>query len=152
MAGRLLGIARKAYKFAPMETLNEAQITAAGGLVGDYRGVLNPAKANRRQVTIFTREDWELALREIGAEANWADRRCNLFVEGMVLPRDSGVVVRIGESATLEITGECDPCKRMEAVAIGLFPALRPDWRGGRLMRVTAPGAIRVGDEVRIEA
>lgn len=151
MAGRLLGIARKAYKYAPMETLTRAEVTIDRGVAGDYRGVRNPAKANRRQVTLFRREDWQAALGEIGAEADWADRRCNLYVEGLDLPRSGGARVRIGTDALLEIMGECDPCKRMEAVAEGLFPALKPDWRGGWLLRVLADGAIALGDEVRIE-
>ena len=59
--------------------------------------------------------------------------------------------MRIGAGAVLEIMGECDPCKRMEAVAEGLFPALKPDWRGGWLLRVVADGRIALGDQVRIE-
>ena len=148
MAGRLLGIARKAYKFAPMETLSAAEVTIAGGVTGDYRGILNPAKSNRRQVTIFAREDWAAALGELGVDADWPERRCNLYVEGIDLPREG--CLRVG-NAIFEITGECDPCKRMEAVAEGLFPALKPDWRGGRLLRVVAGGAIALDDEVRID-
>ena len=150
VGGILLGIARKAYPRAAMEELSSARLTRELGVEGDYRGIWKPAKSNRRQVTMFAREDWEAALAEIGAEAEWSARRCNLFVSGLVLPRAIGTRVRVG-GVRLEVTGECDPCKRMEAVAEGLFPALLPDWRGGRLLRVVSAGEARVGDGVMVE-
>ncbi len=150
MAGRLLGIARKAFPHAAMELLAEARITRELGVEGDHRGVARPGKANKRQVTMFAREDWHDALTEIGANAEWSARRCNLFVENMVLPRVAGAIVRVG-SARLELTGECDPCKRMDLVAEGLNAALASEWRGGRLLRVIEAGDVRIGDAVIVE-
>ena len=148
--GTLLGIARKAFPRAAMELLPAARLSRELGVEGDDRGVWKEGRANKRQVTMFAQEDWQAALAEIGADADWSARRCNLFVEGLALPRDLGAIVRVG-AVTLEVTGECDPCKRMEAVAEGLFPALAPDWRGGRLLRVVEAGHIRVGDKVTVE-
>ena len=51
----------------------------------------------------------------------------------------------------LEVTGECDPCSRMEEVAPGLKAALLPHWRGGVCTRVIEGGAIGIGEQVRIE-
>jgi MOSC domain-containing protein YiiM len=51
----------------------------------------------------------------------------------------------------LEISGECDPCSRMEEIATGLKAALTPEWRGGRLARVIAEGEIKVGDTIAVE-
>jgi hypothetical protein len=53
MTGRLLSIARKARKRAPMEELGRVSVSALAGLDGDYRGRLG-----RRQVTILFAEDW----------------------------------------------------------------------------------------------
>ena len=150
MPGRLIGIARKDRPRVPMEVIDHAQIGTDIGVAGDYRGAMHPGRVNRRQVTILMAEDWSAALAEHGTPIPWYERRANLLVEGIVLPRERGIRVRIG-TAVLEITGECDPCRRMDAVSDGLQIALRPDWRGGRTCTVIADGAIAVGDEVRIE-
>jgi MOSC domain-containing protein YiiM len=59
------------------------------------------------------------------------------------------VLLRIGE-IILEITGECDPCSRMEEISPGLRAALTPGWRGGRLARVIHGGHIAVGDAISL--
>jgi MOSC domain-containing protein YiiM len=148
MAGRLIGIARKDRPYAVMEVIDHAQVGIETGVGGDYRGALKPG-ANRRQVTMLMAEDWLAALDLLGKPVSWQERRANLLVEGVVLPRDDGARVRIGE-ALFEITGECDPCRRMDAVSNGLRLALAPEWRGGRTTKVIADGAIKVGDIVEI--
>jgi MOSC domain-containing protein YiiM len=80
----------------------------------------------------------------------WWNSRRNLLVDGLRLPREAGTRVQIGETLVLEITGECDPCARMEALHAGLRAALTPDWRGGFLGRVITDGEIAVGEEIRI--
>ncbi|MND00780.1 hypothetical protein D3C83_195110 [compost metagenome] len=71
-------------------------------------------------------------------------------MQGLRLPRNEGARVQIGDSLVVEITGECDPCERMDALHEGLRAALTPDWRGGFLGRVVADGEIAIGDEIRI--
>ena len=149
MPGRLIGIARKDRPHATMEVIDHARIGLDTGVDGDYRGALRPQQ-NKRQVTILMAEDWIAALAEHGRPVEWQERRANLLVEGIVLPREEGVRVRIG-TALFEITGECDPCRRMDAVSDGLQIALSPEWRGGRTCIVVEDGAIAIGDEVRIE-
>ncbi len=134
----------------PMEVIDHARIGTYTGVAGDYRGAMHPGRVNKRQVTILLAEDWSAAIADHGTPVSWEERRANLLVEGVALPREAGVRVRVGE-AVLEITGECDPCRRMDAVSDGLQMALRPDWRGGRTCTVIAAGAIAIGDEVRIE-
>ncbi|KQX21644.1 MULTISPECIES: MOSC domain-containing protein [unclassified Sphingomonas] len=150
MAGRLIGIARKNRPHAPMDVLDHVEIGLDTGVYGDHRGAIRPGKSNRRQVTILTAEDWMAAIADLGRPVSWEQRRANLLVEGVILPREEGARLRIG-GATLEITGECDPCRRMDAVADGLQSALRPDWRGGRNARVIEGGAIALGDRVEVE-
>lgn len=147
MPGRLIGIARKGRPRGEMETLDHAMIGTETGIAGDYRGAMRPGKINRRQITIMAAEDWMAALAELGQPVSWEQRRANLLVEGIELPREPGTLLRIG-AALVEITGECDPCRRMDAVADGLLLALMPAWRGGRTARVIEGGEIALGDRV----
>ena len=150
MAGILLGIARHARPKAPMELLDHALVTPAGGVQGDFRGAMR-GKPYKRQVTLIERGDWDAATAEVGHVLPWQERRSNLLVDGFDLPQTRGVRVRIGAEVVLEITRETDPCERMEALAEGLKAALLPDWRGGACAMVIEGGRIAVGDEIRIE-
>jgi MOSC domain-containing protein YiiM len=150
VTGRLLGIARKARPSRVVETIDHAAIGLTTGIAGDFRGAIRPGGKGRRQVTAMMLSDWRAAMDELGhPPIAWSDRRVNLLIDGITLPRDTGARLRIG-SAMFEITGECDPCSRMEAVAPGLMAALMPAWRGGRTMRVIGEGAIAIGDPVSI--
>jgi len=151
LTGRLLGIARKARPKGMVETIGHAAVGLDTGISGDFRGAIKPGGRGRRQVTAMMLSDWQAAMAELGEPpVVWSDRRANLLVGGVELPREKGALLRVG-SALFEITGECDPCSRMEAVAAGLKAALTPGWRGGRIMRVVDAGEIAVGDAVVIE-
>ncbi|WP_430473255.1 MOSC domain-containing protein [Thalassospira lucentensis] len=139
----LIGIARKAKSHAPMETLDRVDVTTKLGIDGDYRG-----KLRRRQVTILSEEGWQAACEEINQpDLDWTIRRANLFVRGITLPRTKGRKIAIG-SVIFEITGETDPCHRMDEAAPGLKNAMTPDWRGGVTCRVIQDGVICCGDRV----
>ena len=139
----LIGIARKTRSRAPMESLDRVEVTTELGVNGDYRG-----KLRRRQVTILAKEDWQAACREIGqGDIPWTERRANLYVCGIVLPRIKGSKLSIG-GVIFEITGETDPCDRMDEVAMGLKDALTPNWRGGVTCRVVGAGTLSIGDPV----
>jgi MOSC domain-containing protein YiiM len=150
MAGRLIGIARKSRPRGDMEVIDHAAVGMESGIAGDFRGAIRPGKSGRRQITIMTAEDWAATLADLGANLSWEQRRVNLLAEGIALPREQGVRLRIG-GAIVEITGECDPCSRMEEVAPGLKAALTPGWRGGRTARVIEEGPIAIGDDISIE-
>ncbi|SFS00162.1 MOSC domain-containing protein [Sphingomonas jatrophae] len=150
MIGRLLGIACHAKPKAAMQLLPDADVTLMEGIVGDFRGGLKPGR-NKRQVTVMRAEDWHAALAELGADVAWQERRVNLLVEGIALENMTGATLRFAGGVVLEITGECDPCFRMEAVHPGLEAALTPHWRAGVCTRVTAEGRLAPGDEVRLE-
>ena len=134
-----------------METVHQAQVSRELGIAGDFRGAIVPGKSSRRQISLIEAESWASALHDLGADVPWQERRANLLVSGIRLPREPGRVIAIGPDLRIETTCECDPCSRMEEVAPGLKAALLPDWRGGVLGRVISDGAIAVGDEVRIE-
>jgi MOSC domain-containing protein YiiM len=134
-----------------MERLDHAEITIAMGVPGDFRGMRKPNSRNRRQVTVMAAEAWQLALAELGVDVPWEHRRVNLMVEGLALQHTTGARLVFASGLVLEITGECDPCRRMDDIAPGLEAALRPDWRGGVTTRVAEGGPVEIGDQVRIE-
>ena len=151
MGGRLAGIARHDRPKGPMETLESVAVTAAEGVHGDYRGAHAATKPGRkRQVSLIEADGLVAAFAESGAVLDWSDCRRNLLVEGLRLPREPGAHVAIGDHLVIEITDECEPCERMEALHPGLRAAMTPDWRGGFLGRVVEDGEIAVGDEVRV--
>lgn len=138
----LLGIAIKRVKRAPMELLPQVQLSAACGLEGDYRGA--PGK---RQVTLLSLAAWQRACAELGVALPWQTRRANLLVDDLPLHETTGALITLG-AAVLEVTGETDPCERMEAAHPGLFAALAPQWRGGVTCRVVEGGLLAVGMDV----
>ncbi|WP_198350949.1 MOSC domain-containing protein [Flavisphingomonas formosensis] len=150
VSGRLIGIARKVRPRAAVESVDRVAVSLDAGIAGDFRGRIKPGGRGRRQITILAMEDWRAALDTLGFSVAWQERRANLLVEGIALPRRKGARLRIGE-IMVEITGECDPCSRMDAVAPGLMAALAPDWRGGRTARVLAGGVLAIGDDMRVE-
>lgn len=56
-----------------------------------------------------------------------------------------GAIVRAGE-VLLEVTGDCDPCDRMDRLSPGLQASIRG--RRGILAKAIKGGMIRMGDEV----
>jgi len=149
MPGRLIGIARKSRPRGDVETIDHAAVDIETGMNGDFRGAIRPGKSGRRQITIMAAEDWAATIAELGVTVSWERRRVNLLSEGIVLPREPGARLRIGK-ILIEITGECDPCSRMEEVATGLKAALTPEWRGGRIARVIEGGDIAIGDDIHL--
>lgn len=142
--GRLKGIAIRSASRAAMEEVDSVSVSVESGLAGDRHGDMAA-----RQVTVLSAADWRAVCDELGADLPWTARRANLLLDGVDLPRVAGVRVGIGQ-CLLEITGETDPCGRMDEQRDGLRRALTPDWRGGRTCRVVSGGEIQVGDPARI--
>ena len=148
MSGRVIGIAWRPKRRAPMQTVDSIDISLEAGVVGDHKG----AKFKRRAVTILAREDWETALADLdqGDEPlEWTARRANLLIEGVRLPRAIGATLRIGP-VLLEVTYPTTPCARMDETRAGLRKALHPEWRGGVTCKVVEGGRVAVGDDVVI--
>lgn len=143
--GSLTGIARKSERRAEVETLEQVDITADKGIAGDSRG-----RFTDRAVTVLTQEGWAAAMSELGLplDTDWTLRRANLLTEGIELPRAPGGVIGVGD-VLLEVTGELNPCSRMEEQQAGLLKALAPDWGGGVTCRVLKEGHIKKGDSVQ---
>jgi len=151
VTGKLAGIARHAQPKGPMETVAQVAVSTAEGVHGDFRGGLASTKPGRtRQVSLIEADCVAAAMAEAGALVDWSECRRNLLVTGIRIPRAAGTQVQVGTSLVIEITDECNPCERMEALHPGLLAALTPDWRGGFLGRVIEDGEIAVGDEIRV--
>ena len=141
---KLLGIAIKPKRWQPMHTLAAMELSVAAGLAGDCRGKPGP-----RQVTLLSQAAWRAACAELHVDLPWTTRRANLLVDNLPLIEASGARLVIGQ-AVLEITGETDPCARMEKAQQGLFAALKRDWRGGVCCRVLRGGPLAVGMDVEL--
>ena len=76
------------------------------------------------------------------------DIRENLTLRGVgVMQLRPGTMLAVGD-ATVEITKECTPCRRMEDIRPGLMQEL--SGQRGMYARVVSPGVVRPGDAVRI--
>lgn len=145
--GNLLAIAQREKSKSPMDELSTTSISFENGVGTDFRG----KKRGKRQVTILTEECWNEASRIHGAEIPWTTRRANLFISGFDLENSKGKKIRIG-NVELEITGELEPCNRMDAQVPGLTEILAANWRGGVCCKVISEGTVSVGDAVFLNA
>ena len=142
---KLLAIAYKTVKRGPMNEVLCANVTQLSGVEKDVFG-----RPGKRQVTVLSKIQWQQACHSIEADLPWTTRRANLLVDDLVFSSaDVGKHLQIGE-LRLEITGETDPCKKMEIAHAGLEAALTPDWRGGVTCRVLNDAMIHLGDEITL--
>ncbi len=143
-AGKLTDIATRSAKRAPMVHHQAIEISASGGLAGDFG-----RKPGKAQVTIVSAERWDAACAALGEDVPWSERRANLLVSGIDLDVVPGRQLAVG-NVILEITGETDPCARMDEARAGLRAALTPDARAGVRCRVISGGSIKIGDAVAV--
>jgi MOSC domain-containing protein YiiM len=134
-----------------MEVLNSTELIEGQGVTGDFRGTRKAGTTGQNGVVLIEASDWETATNECGANVPWFERRANLLLENLDIPQRPGARLRIGSQVLVEITQQCAPCERMEALHPGLRAALEPDWRAGARARVLRGGEVAVGDAVRIE-
>jgi MOSC domain-containing protein YiiM len=129
---------------APLDALDEVEVVAGVGLVGDHYA----SKTNgKRQVTLIQREHLTAVAQILATSEVLADSvRRNIVVSGINLYALRDRRFRIGE-VLLEGAGTCDPCSRMEEVlGSGGYNAMRG--HGGIVCRILEGGKIRIGDAV----
>ena len=128
-----------------VDGVDAAVLTADRGIEGDH-------KANRaggdRQITLIQWEDLHVVAALVGRDSvDPGLLRRNLAISGINLNALKDRRFRVGE-ATLEGSGYCHPCSRMEEnLGQGGYNAMRG--HGGITARVIEGGTIRIGDEVR---
>jgi MOSC domain-containing protein YiiM len=143
MTGRLEAIWIKRAKRGPMDSVEDANLVADRGIVG------NADQGGRRQVTIIERETWDTMMRELDAHVDPAARRANLMVSGVRLAASRGMILDVG-ACRIRIMGETRPCEQMDEALPGLRRAMADPWRGGAFGVILDDGDIRVGDPVRL--
>lgn len=144
MAITLVSIAYKTAKRGVMNEVMSANVTTESGVENDILG-----RPSKRQVTILSKQQWDKACNEINADLTWLTRRANLLVTGYDFSADDvGKTIKIGDDLRLLITGETDPCRKMEQSHPGLERALTPEWRGGVTCKVLKSGLIYQHDSI----
>jgi MOSC domain-containing protein YiiM len=141
--GNVLGISARIESRAPMVVFASAKVSFKHGVGDDFRGL----KRNNRQITLMSIEGWEAALKELDKDLHWTTRRANILVKGIDLENTNGEVLKVG-SFLVEITGELNPCERMDEQVAGLTKALTPNWRGGVTCKLLREGIVNEKDKV----
>ena len=145
--GRLEWIGLRPSRDAAMTHVESVEAIAGRGLTDDRHAARAHSGANARQVTLIQAEH----LNVIAALAHLdrvepATLRRNLLVSGINLLALQRAQFSIG-AVTLEGTGPCHPCSRMEAaLGPGGYNAMRG--HGGITARIVEGGWLRLGDVV----
>ena len=127
-----LGIA--VSKLSPMDQVNKIELITGQGIVGD-RHLRTDGTRSKRQILLMDIE----TLIEFGLSER--DIKENITVQGIDFSLIKlGNIVRIGMDVVLEITGDCEPCSRMDELRSGLKNAI--DGRRGMLAYVKSGGTI----------
>ncbi len=133
-----LHIAR--VKETPSDPVTEATAISAQGLEGDR----SCSADNTRQVLVMDQETLD------HLELKPGQIKENITTTGLDLSQaKAGEVFFIGDSVTMEIVGECQPCDKMDAIRPGLRDGL--GGRRGMLAMVINGGPLKLGDPIRIE-
>ena len=138
--GSIVSIQIAGQSRQPMDPQPQAQAVSDFGLQGDRKA----SKGSARQVLFMDNE----TLQEFKLQPG--DVRENVTTTGLDLRViQPGNVFFVGEEATFEVTGLCDPCQRMDDIRQGLREELAG--RRGVLTTVINGGPIQPGDSVRVE-
>ena len=127
----------------PMKEVDSARVITGQGIEGD-RHLKEDGSRSRRQILIMDRETLGNFSLDDGII------RENITVVGMYFSSIDAVDrVSIGREVVLEITGECEPCARMDEIRAGLQNEL--DGQRGMLAYAEKGGLISVGDAISVK-
>jgi MOSC domain-containing protein YiiM len=119
---------------------------------------LDPSQPNLRQVHLIHAELHD-ELRQAGFDVYPGQMGENVTTRGIdLLGLPTGTRMRLGETATIEVTGLRNPCGQLDGIQTGLMAATLDRDEEGRLIRkagimgiVLTGGEVRPGDEVKVE-
>ena len=143
--GKLVWIAARPRKNGDLRILTEAWVDADSGLEHDHRNT------GKRQITLIQAEHLPAIAALCGRDrVDPQQLRRNLMVAGISVWALKDREFTVGP-VTLQGTGPCHPCSRMEtALGFGGYNAMRG--HGGITARVLTAGRIHVGDAVAMAA
>lgn len=144
--GKVEWIGVRSHKGSEIEEKSYIEAISERGLVGDKAG---SRPGGKRQVTLFQAEYLQVISSLLpDLSVSYASLRRNIVVSGINLNALKDCQIKIGD-ATLEITGFCHPCSKLESkLGYGVFNALRG--HGGLTAKVTESGRISVNDSVQV--
>ena len=140
----LIAIGYKKVKSGHMFEVHQIKVTKAEGLtLGLSR------RPSSRQITVLCEEQWQQACKTVNKVLPWTARRANLLICGIQFNAEHiGKVIHIGQLQLL-ITGETEPCFKMELVHPGLYDALN-NFKAGVTCKVLNDAEIQIGDSIHI--
>ena len=138
--GTVVALHIATVKGTPSDPVDAATAISAQGLEGDR----SCSADNTGQVLVMDRETLD------HFELKPGQIKENITTSGLDLSQaKAGEVFFIGDSVTMEVVGECQPCGKMDAIQPGLREQL--GGRRGMLAMVINGGPIKIGDSIRIE-
>lgn len=153
--GTLTWIGLRTARRGPVEVVDAAEALVDRGLAGDRRATRAADPKARRQVTLLQAEHLPVIAGLLGRDPasgplDPALLRRNLVVAGINLAALKGRRFRVG-AVTLEATGWCHPCSRMEEVlGPGGYQAVRG--HGGLTARIVTGGTLHRSDAVTLSS
>lgn len=154
MPGKIIALARSPSHDFSKQRCENLRLIAGIGVEGDAhagetvqhlsRVALDPSQPNLRQVHLLHGE----LLDELAAEGfavspgQLGENMTTRGIDLLALPR--GTVLRIGESAQIEVTGLRNPCKQIEAFRPGLLARLARKRGDGAIERLAGVMAVVV--------
>ena len=144
MSGSIISMRLCVGSRDPMKEVNEANFITGQGMEGD-RHLRSDGRRSNRQVLVMDSETlshFDLLPGQV---------RENVTVTGLDFSSISaGDKVSLGGDVILEITGDCEPCARMDELRPGLKDEI--DGKRGLLAFVEKGGVVSVGAEVGVNA
>ena len=144
MSGSIISMRLCVGSREPMKEVNDANFITGQGMEGD-RHLRSDGRRSNRQVLIMDSETMS------HIDLLPGQVRENVTVTGLDFSSISaGDKVSLGGDVILEITGDCEPCARMDELRPGLKDEI--DGKRGLLAFVEKGGVVSVGAEVGVNA
>ncbi|HLZ60017.1 MAG TPA: MOSC domain-containing protein [Ktedonosporobacter sp.] len=168
MSGRVMAVSRSATHTMSKGNLSAIQLLEGLGVEGDAhagitvkhrsRVAIDPSQPNLRQVHLIHAELHE-ELHNAGFKVSAGQMGENITTQEIdLLGLPTGTRLRLGDEATIEITGLRNPCVQLEGIQEGLMAAVLDRDEQGNLIRkagvmgvVIVGGQVRQGDTITIE-